>query len=203
MISAVIPAYNEGNRIERVLRETRRYVDEIIVVDDNSDDGTAEVASKYAKVFKNHQNLGYIASIKRGFKEADGEIIVTLDADGEHDPKFIPKLVKPIMKDEADLIFGRRDEVPRPSERLLSKIAEIKVHTKDTGTGFRAIRKNLADRLELKGRCTCGIFALEAHGKGARITEVKAPTRPIDKPRKVSWDHLIQFFIVVYHFFRY
>ncbi|MGM0511033.1 MAG: glycosyltransferase family 2 protein [Thermoplasmatota archaeon] len=202
MITAVIPAYNEGNRIEKVLKEIRSYVDEIIVIDDNSSDDTAAVASEHANVMENEKNLGYIGSIKRGFKEASGDIIVTLDADGEHDPKFIPELVRPILDGEADLVFGKRDHVPRPSERLLSRIAQFKVKTKDTGTGYRALRKDLADKLGLKGKCTCGIFALEAHSKGAKITEIKAPTRDIDKPRRISWDHIPQFFIVIYWFLK-
>jgi len=202
MITAVIPAYNEGSRIARVLEETQLYTDEMIVIDDNSDDDTAKIASRWAKVLTNDKNLGYIGSIKRGFKEASGDIIVTLDADGEHDPKYIPELVRPILDGEADLVFGKRDHVPRPSERLLSRIAEFKVKTRDTGTGYRALRKDLADKLQLHGKCTCGIFALEAHSKGAEIKEIRAPTREIDKPRSISWDHIPQFFIVLYWFLK-
>ncbi len=193
-ISAVIPAYNEGKRIARVIEETDRYVDEIIVIDDHSEE---KVRSHKAKVFRNDNNLGYIGSIKRGFRKADGNIIVTLDADGEHDPRHIPLLVKQIREDKADLVFGKRNDVPRFSERVISMMVKGKVKVSDSGTGFRAIKRDLAVDLQLEGRCTCGIFALEAHQKGARITETPAPTRRTDKPRGMAWSHLAQFFIVL------
>ncbi|MFW5928108.1 MAG: glycosyltransferase family 2 protein, partial [Thermoplasmatota archaeon] len=135
MISAVIPAYNEGKRIEKVLKETQRFVDEIIVVDDCSTDETAKIAEEYADVLQNESNLGYIESIKKGFRHASGDIIVTLDADGEHDPKYIPEMIEPVKEGKADLVFGKREKIPRISERILSKIAEFKVNASDTGTG--------------------------------------------------------------------
>lgn len=197
MISAVIPAFNEGERISKVLKETREFVDEIIVIDDNSTDKTAEIARQYSVVLENKTNLGYLGSIKRGFDKASGDIIVTLDADGEHDPSYIPDMVRPINDSEADLVFGKRDKIPRLSERILSKIASLKVNTFDTGTGYRALTKDLAKKLELDGYCTCGIFALEAFRKGAEITEVYAPMRKINKPKGVAWIHLFQFFKVM------
>ena len=202
MISVVIPAYNEGERILKVLKETKKYVDEIIVVDDCSTDETAEISKQYADVLQNESNLGYLRSIKKGFKHASGDIIVTLDADGEHDPKYIPKMVEPIKEDEADLVFGKRNVIPRPSERVLSKIAELKVNTVDTGTGYRALKKELAEKLELNGYCTCGIFALEAYRKGAKMTEIDAPTIKINKPKNVAWTHFPQFFKVLVEYIR-
>ncbi len=193
-ISAVIPAYNEGGRLARVIKETEPYVDEIIVIDDHSEE---IIKSDRARVFRNEKNLGYIESIKKGFQEADGDIIVTLDADGEHDPEHIPLLVEPIRKDKADLVFGRRNHVPRISERVISRMVKGKVKVTDSGTGFRAVKRDLAVDLQLEGRCTCGIFALEAHQKGARITEVPAPTRETDKTRGIAWSHLAQIFIVL------
>ncbi|MEF8835421.1 MAG: glycosyltransferase family 2 protein [Candidatus Thermoplasmatota archaeon] len=197
MITAVIPAFNEERRIEKVLKETSQYVDEILVIDDNSTDDTVEIAKKYGTTLEKDSNKGYIDSIKRGFQAAEGDIIVTLDADGEHDPSFIPSLIEPIKKVEADLVFGKRENIPRFSERVISKLTSLKVKAKDTGTGFRAIKSDLAKSLELKGYCTCGTFALEAYSKGANIKEVKAPTRDIDKPKHVAWRHFLQFFIVL------
>lgn len=197
MISAVLPAYNEGKRIEQVLKELSDFVDEIIVIDDASQDSTAQIAGRYARVITNEKNLGYIGSIKKGFNEAKGDIIVTLDADGEHDPRYIPALISPIENGEADLVFGKRDYVPRISERFISYMVSRRAGAKDTGTGYRALRGDLAKQLELKGKCTCGMFALEAKSKGAVISEVRAPTREIDKPRGIAWDHFPQFFIVL------
>ncbi len=193
-ISAVIPAYNEKKRIHKVLEETEPYVDEIIVIDDHSKE---MIKHDKARVLRNEKNLGYIRSIKRGFEEAEGDIIVTLDADGEHDPRFIPLLVKPILEGRAEVVFGKRNYIPRLSERLISKMVKRRVGAEDTGTGFRAVKRDIAVELKLKGKCTCGIFALEAHQRGARITEVSAPTRETDKPRGIAWDHFAQIFMVL------
>lgn len=197
MISAVIPAYNEEERISKVLEETSKYVDEIVVVDDASTDDTAKIAKEFGKVLENENNLGYITSIKKGFRKADGNIIVTLDADGEHDPSFIPKLVEPIKEGEFDIVFGRRKNIPRFSERFLSKLIESKVEIHDSGTGFRALKRDVAKNLDLNGYCTCGIFALEAYLKGYKMKEVLTPTRKIDKPKNIAWKHFLQFFIVL------
>ncbi|MFW6064692.1 MAG: glycosyltransferase family 2 protein [Candidatus Natronoplasma sp.] len=200
MITAVIPAYNEEDRIEKVLKETSQYVDDIIVVDDSSTDGTVQVAEEFSKVtlLRNEENLGYLRSLRRGFGAVEGEIIVTIDADGEHDPSFIPDLVSPIEEGEADLVFGKRESIPRWSERLISKLAKLRAGVEDTGTGLRALRKSLAERMELHGYCTCGTFALEAVSLGASVTEVKAPVREVEKAKKIAWQHFFQFFVVLW-----
>ncbi len=198
MITAVIPAFNEEERIENVLEETSEYVDEIIVIDDNSTDGTAERAEKYGKVLKNETNRGYLRSIRRGFEAAGGDVVVTLDGDGEHDPSFIPKMVALIQNGEADLVFGKRERVPRLSERLISELVGLKVGLEDTGTGFRALKVSLAERMELYGYCTCGTFVLEAVSLGAEVKEVKAPVKDVEKPKRIAWQHFFQFFVVVW-----
>jgi len=136
-------------------------VDEVIVVDDASSDKTSSIAAqKGAKVIKNSKNLGQLASLKKGFRFASGDVLVNLDADGEHNPEDIPYLVKPILDDEADLVLGKRKTIPRPSERLINRVARLRVNISDSGTGFRAIKKSLALKLKLRGRCICGILAL-------------------------------------------
>jgi glycosyltransferase involved in cell wall biosynthesis len=91
MISVVVPAYNEARRIGEVLNRIRIFADEMLVVNDGSTDGTPEVAEKAgAKVVNNREKKGYIGCIRTGFHEATGDIIVTIDADGEHNPDEIP-----------------------------------------------------------------------------------------------------------------
>ena len=197
-LTAVIPAYNEANRIIDTLNKVNPFVDEIIVVDDASTDNTADIARQYGcKVFTQIKNKGYIDAIKYGFKEANGEVIITLDADGEFSAKEIPKLVKPIFDGRADMVQGHRDSIPRPSERVLTWLAQIKTDVGDSGTGLRAIRANLAKSLEINGACICGVFSLEVASKGGRIVEIPIVLQQIKKPRKIAWFHLRQLFYLL------
>lgn len=196
-ISIVIPAYNESKRIEDVITSLPDQ-SEVIVIDDCSKDNTGEIAEQNgAKVFRNKENKGYIYSLRKGLQKANNEIIVTIDADGEHKPEDIRKITQPIKNGEKDLVFGVRNEIPRISERILNEIARLKVDVKDTGTGFRALEKDLANNLNLNTACTCGSFALEAEKQGAAIGGVKSTTKDIDKPRGIAWKHFKQFFYVI------
>ena len=198
VITAIIPAYNEAGRVGKTVKRVAPYVDEIIVVDDASTDNTAaEARTAGAQVVQNQQNMGYIYSIKRGFTEAQGNIVITFDADGEFPADSIPRLVQPILDNEADMVQGHRDIVPRPSERFLTWFACQIGQVGDSGTGLRALRTELAQRLELIGSCICGIFALEVLSKGGRITEIPIELQSTDKSRRIAWHHLKQFFYIL------
>jgi hypothetical protein len=123
--------------------------------------------------------------------------VVTLDADGEHDPHEIPNLIRLLVNGQADLVLGKRSRIARPSERLINRLAGWKVPVSDTGTGFRAMSRDLALKLTFPGKCLCGTSVLEAHGLGARITEVPISVNVIDKPRKIAWGHFFQFFYLL------
>lgn len=197
-ITVVIPAFNEEERIGKVIGEVIQFAREVIVVDDGSIDDTFMVAERSgATAFKNEGEKGYIGAVKTGFKKAGSDVVVTIDADGEHDPGFISELVRPIVDGTADLVLGRRKSIDRPSERILGFLTRLVVDVYDHGTGMRAMYLGLARKLELKGRCICGISVLEAHYLGARIIEVPIENRKIDKPRKIAWGHISQFFIIL------
>jgi glycosyltransferase involved in cell wall biosynthesis len=197
-VSAVIPAYNERDRIAEVIKESGRFVDEVVVVDDYSTDGTGEIARNAgARVVVNQFNKGYIGAIKTGFQKARGGTLITLDADGEHDPGDIPMLMKPVLEGKADLVLGRREKISRTSERFLNWLTNFKVKVADSGTGFRAIKGELARKLNLEGNCTCGILVLEASSYGARITEVPVVLRSISRKRRIAWGHFWQVYYVL------
>ena len=108
-VSVVIPAYNEAMSIGSVIAECKAFCDEIIVVDDGSTDDTTEIAKKSgAVVIRNEKNLGVTKATKNGFKAAHGDIIVTMDADGQHDPSDIPKLIEPLAEGKAEVALGIR-----------------------------------------------------------------------------------------------
>ncbi len=192
-ITVVIPAKNEEATIGRILDEARPYADGIIVVDDGSSDRTRAVAEQHgATVVSNEMTRGYLGAIKTGLRRAPDGVVVTLDADGEHDPGDIPRLIRPILDGKAELVFGRREKVPRISERVLNRVARWQVGVEDSGSGFRALDSALARKLDLQGACTCGLLALEAAHHGARIVEVPIGIRPAAGRRRVAWHHLKQ-----------
>ena len=197
-ISVVIPARNERERVAQVIAEAQKYADEVIVIDDASTDETGQLAEKLgARVVINQQRKGYLEAIKTGFQIARGDIVVTMDADGEHNPRDIPRLIKPISEGEAELVLGRRQQKVRISERFIDRLVNLKMKISDSCTGFRALKKDLALKLNLKGQCTCGILVLEANYNGARVIEVPIETAPVSKPREIAWYHLKQIFYVL------
>lgn len=158
---AVIPAMNEAGRIGPVIEAARKHADRVIVVDDGSTDETLNVAQRAgARVFRHGVNLGKGAALKTGCLAATrlgAEIIVILDADGQHDPEDIPKLAEPIEAGRADVVFGARTEVTSGKMPLLftfgnwflsfSVKALFGAALRDTQSGFRAFRSDCMDRL--------------------------------------------------------
>lgn len=195
-VTVVVPAYNEAGRIGETVRELAEY--RVLVVDDGSTDATAAEAHEAgATVVEQPANKGYIAALKTGFREAERDVVVTYDADGEHRPAHVEPLVEPVRADDLDLVLGARSHIPRPSERLLNRLARVAVDVTDSGTGLRALRRDLAVDFDLDTACTCGTLVLEASARGARIGEVPIETRDIEKPRGIAWDHVRQFFHVL------
>ena len=115
-ISVIIPVYNEADTIEKLIDkvlEIKSYDMEIIVIDDYSTDGTRDILednliSKISKFIKNEKNFGKGYSLRKGIEAATGEIILIQDADLEYDPNDYHKLINPIDKGVADVVYGSR-----------------------------------------------------------------------------------------------
>jgi glycosyltransferase involved in cell wall biosynthesis len=200
-VSAVVPAFSEEKTIGEVVQRCLPYVDEVLVVDDGSGDDTAANAEAAgARVIKLPRNMGVLKAVEMGLHEARGDIIVTLDADGQHSPEEIPRLVKPIIDGDADLVMGVRPGFPHLSERVITWVTSLRVPVGDASTGFRAIRKETAVKMRLHGACLCGTFVLEAARNGARVKGVpvtvaerrhgrrRIQTRHIWQLLHVTWD---------------
>ncbi|MFA4661655.1 glycosyltransferase family 2 protein [Pyrococcus kukulkanii] len=186
-ISVIIPAYNEERRIGEVLKNMPNFVDEIIVIDDGSTDKTSEIAKAFgAKVIRLDKNLGKGAALREGIKIARGDVIVFMDADGQHDPKEISKLLEPIVEGRADFVIGKRivTKGERPLIRKLSNLItstlislKLGENIEDTQSGFRAIRKDFVPKIESNRYEVETEVLIKAKKLGARIIEVPISTR--------------------------
>lgn len=111
-IIAVIPAYNEATRIGPVVERSKSFVDEVIVVDDGSTDNTVDVSRQAGATILQHVlNCGAGAATMTGIEAArahGADIVVTLDADGQHESSDIPALLEPVLADRADIVFANR-----------------------------------------------------------------------------------------------
>lgn len=118
-LSVVIPAYNEQDTIGPVVEAALPFA-EVIVVNDCSRDETAAVAARAgAHVVNNARNLGYERTLEAGFREAwrrGSEAVVTMDADGEHDPSVLPEFYRLLIEEEVPLVLGRRVRPARAAE---------------------------------------------------------------------------------------
>jgi len=156
-VSVIVPAYSEAPGIESLVRRIIKtmkatgYRYEVIVVDDGSDDGTAEKAKNCgARIISHPYNMGNGAAIKTGIRNATGNIVVMIDGDGQHKPEDIPRLLEKL--DTYDMAVGARTSDSHTSiHRFLankfynifaSYICKRKIH--DLTSGFRAIRTDIA-----------------------------------------------------------
>lgn len=198
MIVAVIPAYNEESMIGEVVKGAKKYVNKVIVVDDGSTDKTAEIARKAGADVKKHViNCGVGAAISTGMEFAlmhKADIVVTIDADGQHKPEDIPRMIEPIRKGEADVTIGARmgrEKMPlakRVGNKALNKITKLAygVECSDTQCGFRAFSRRAAEILKEIESDGYG-FASEMVGKikknNLRMADVPIETLYIDKKK--------------------
>ena len=162
--TVIIPARNEGDTVVALARAVRAYVDEVIVVDGHSSDGSPARLRAAGVTVIDDGGLGKGDAIRRGLQAASGDVIVTMDADGSHDPEEIRSLVAPIESGEADLVIGCRmrggsDEfagtwtmfVRLWGNNFLTQVINTRFRTAltDTQNGFRALRADAVGRLAL------------------------------------------------------
>lgn len=191
-IIIIIPAYNEENTIGSVVLGAHQHALRVIVVDDGSQDKTAELAKLAgAKVLAHPQNMGKGAALKTGFQAAkDADIIVTMDSDGQHNVDEIPKLLDPILDGEADVVNGSRylngngdTETPsyrRVGQNVLDTATNIsgKIHVTDSQSGFRAFAGHTIPifRFHSQDYTIESEMLIEAAKAGLRIKEVEIST---------------------------
>jgi dolichol-phosphate mannosyltransferase len=166
MISVILPAYNEAQNIQRIIIAITKVflneaiMGEIIVIDDNSPDGTASIASELAgscpvKIYVRKTDRGLSRSIIEGFSRAQGDICLVMDADLSHPVEKIPDMIKPIIEGKCDATVGSRYVYGGGAQnwpllrRIISRgaglLAKGVTTLSDPTSGFMAVRK---DKLE-------------------------------------------------------
>jgi glycosyltransferase involved in cell wall biosynthesis len=189
----VIPAFNEAENLASVLPELQNVLGpwvksyEVIVIDDGSTDGTRGLIHSLSipelRYVRFRRNSGKAAALAAGLARANGEVIVFMDADGQDDPKEIPKLVEALDHD-FDLVSGRRAVrhdrfVKRWTSRIYNRVTAIitGVSARDMNTGLKVMRKVVAQNLELYGELHRYVPVLTAWS-GFRSAEVDIVHRP-------------------------
>lgn len=211
-VLAVIPAYNEADHVGGVVTGTRAHLPALVVDDGSIDDTAARAEMAGATVLHQHPNQGKGAALQAGFRWtlAQGyEAVLTLDADGQHDPGEIPKFLRTYAVSHADLIIGARDFRQMPLIRRLSNTIGRSAFSwavgqpiHDNQSGYRLIRRRLLETL-LTGHEHGFEFEVEMivtclrHGYTLRwvpIRTIYADERSHIRP----WYHVVHFFRMVW-----
>jgi glycosyltransferase involved in cell wall biosynthesis len=198
-VIVVMPAYNAEKTLERTLDDIPRdWVDDIILVDDCSRDGTVELAKKIGlRVFVHKENRGYGGNQKTCYTEAlklGGDIMIMVHPDHQYDPRVIPQLVKPLLDGECDAVFGSRMLGGRPLEggmpkwKYLANIfltaaenAAFYMYLTEYHSGLRAYSRRYLEAVNFLANSDDFVFDSEiiAQGvlQGMRIREIPIETR--------------------------
>jgi len=200
-LSVILPVYNEAGSLLSLVPELtavlgpleRRY--EIVAVDDGSSDDSVAVLRRLQereprlRIVQFRRNFGQTAAFTAGFDYARGEIIVTMDADGQNDPADIPRLLEMMEEGDYDLVSGWRQNRKEPflTRKLPSIIANwliasaSDVHLHDRGCSLKAFRRDLVKQMHLYGELHRFIPEV------ASLIGVRAAEVPVnDRPRKVG-----------------
>lgn len=174
-LSIIMPAYNERRTIEAIVERVLAVdlpgmTKELIIVDDASSDGTADILKTMdgrngIRVFTQSPNQGKGAAVARGFKEATGDILLIQDADLEYDPAEYPSLLGPILRGDADVVYGSRFQGSPHGQRVLyfwhavgNKMltllsnAVTDLNLTDMETCYKAFTSDVAKRLDLRSK---------------------------------------------------
>jgi dolichol-phosphate mannosyltransferase len=213
----VIPAKNEGTNIGAILEDLKKITPNILVVDGHSTDDTVSVVREARVRFVQDNKKSKGDALQVGVSETTGEIIVFMDADGSHEVSDIPRLIKPITDDEADMVIGSRilggsDElhgtfnkfIRNTGNNFLAVLVNKKWKTElsDIENGFRAIKRTVFNDLGLKskGFTIEQEMVLKCLKKNYRVVEIASH----EYARKSGFSKLKvrQGFLFLIHFFK-
>lgn len=204
-IVAAIPCFNEERFIGSVVLQAKKHVNRVIVIDDGSTDATAEVAADAgAVVYQHSQNRGYGAAIRTALgkgRELQGDVLVIIDGDGQHDPRDIPRVVAPILDGTADVVVGSRflGEGSRPpfyrrlGQAALTAVTNVGSGRKltDSQSGCRAYSSKALKALSLSedGMSVSSEIQFALSKAGLRTVEVPINVSYMDRAKRSPVGH--------------
>jgi glycosyltransferase involved in cell wall biosynthesis len=219
-LTVVVPVYNERTTVAEVLRRVRAVElpleREVIVVDDGSTDGTGAVLSQLGdstvRVLRHAENRGKGAAIRTALEHASGDLVIIQDADLEYDPEDWPRLLAPVLKGRASVVYGSRFTGERRNmlfthwvgNRLLSMVTNVLYNTtlSDMETCYKLFRTEVladlrieADRFDVEPELTAKVLR-----RGIRIYEVPISYagREFHEGKKITWrDGLVALWVLV------
>ena len=220
-VSIIIPVYNEVELLPTVLEHVRAVPldKEIILVDDNSTDGTVEILRREAEQRHTHvvyheRNQGKGAAIRTGLRHATGDIVIIQDADMEYVPAEIPSVIQPILEGRTRVAYGSRFKGQIIGMRLPNRVANHILawlvtilygrRITDEATAYKAFRREVIDRIDLT--CRRFEFCPEVTAKVLRMGEqiVEVPVtyraRDFEAGKKIGWR---DFFVAVWTLLKY
>jgi len=208
-VVVVMPAYNAEKTLERTLDDIPRdWVDEIILVDDRSRDRTVEIARSLGlRVFVHEKNKGYGGNQKTCYREAlrlGGDIMVMVHPDHQYDPTVIPQLIKPLLNDECDAVFGSRMLGGRPLEggmpkwKYLGNIfltamenAAFYMYLTEYHSGLRAYTRRYLETVKFELNSDDFVFDSQIIAQGVihkmRIREIPIATRYFEEASRIGF----------------
>jgi len=224
-ISIVIPVFNEEETIDRIIKAVKKarvfgLKKEIIVVDDCSTDKTSTILSKLSekevKILSHSWNKGKGAALRTGLKVATGDIIVIQDADLEYDPADYPRLIEPILKNKAEVVYGSRFAGRNPhrvlyfwhylGNKILTTFSNVltNLNLTDMETGYKVFTRRVKDKI--LPCLTSNRFGIEPE-MTALVAKLKVPIyevgisyhgRTYQEGKKINWkDGLLAFWYVL------
>lgn len=216
-ISVIVPVYNEEKTLPGILQRVFAVLDtmnsaEVILVEDRSTDGTWELIKQIVeehapgtipiRAFRQPRNRGKGAALRRGFAEAEGDILLVQDADLEYDPADYPRLLEPLIRGRADVVYGSRLQYGIPpgitksaflANRFLTWLSNSRtgLSLTDMETCYKALRRDLIHGMELRE----DRFGFEPEitarlaARNARFEEIPITYSPrsVAEGKKIGW----------------
>jgi len=183
-VSLVLPCYNEEAGLWSILKKDLSFIDEIVVIDNNSTDRTAEIANKFNCIVVKEEKRGYGAAYKAGFKKVTGDIIIAIDGDGTYPIEEAGQLIEKLLDTGSDFISGNRFARGKPKTMplinylgnrlftLITKLLFIR-NIKDSWSGMWIFRREVLDKINLQsdGMALSQEIKIEVYLKKYKLAE--------------------------------